>query len=107
VQESQQSTFRIKAVTTKLTPAEVTRLKARAKAAGVHLSTFVRTVLLKSRLKGTRVPQLNQEGWALLSNLENEVRAALARPGGVDDISLGAFAADLAALRATLIGRSK
>jgi hypothetical protein len=106
VQESLQCSYKIKAVTTKLTPAEAARLKARAEAAGVPLSTFLRTALIRSRLQGTYVPRLNQEAWARLVNLEHEVRAALARPGGIDDLSLAAFASDLAALRASLIGRA-
>lgn len=106
MQEPIQSRFRIKAVTTKVTPAQAARLKARAAAAGVPLSTFLRTALIRSRLQGTYVPRLNQEAWARLVNLENDIRTALARPGGVDDISLAAFTAEIAALRASLIGRA-
>jgi hypothetical protein len=90
-----------------LTPAEAARVKARAEAAGTPLSAFVRAAILKSRLTGTRVPQLNQDGWARLTNLENDIRAALGRPGGIDDLSLAAFASELTALRATLIGRAE
>lgn len=94
--------YRTTAVSTKLTAPEAARLKSRADAAGVPVGTFVRTALLRSRLKGTCVPRLNQDGWTRLVNLESAVLKAL--PGSVDEVSLAAFTSELAALRAALIG---
>ena len=97
---------RTTAVTTKLTDSEATRIKTRASDAGVQLSTFVRTALLKSRLTGTCVPAINQEAWTKLANLEHAVLTALNTPDRIDDVTLAAFVMDLASLRSALIGRA-